>query len=145
MELAVEKQAENAIKWIRALLSGEYEQGKNWLCSHDEKYCCWGVGRKILNLPILVDEDQWDKHYHNTEQLYWHVGFVNPSSLLEIPIMVNGIKSQCLANANDHSSGLFTFEVIGNYLIKNAMYCFVDGVHQIIREEFKDFKIKEYG
>ena len=145
MDITKEEQAENAIKWIRALLSGEYEQGKNYLCSHDKKYCCWGLGREILNLPILVDEDQWDNSYHNTEQLYQHVGFVNPSSFLHIPIEVNGVKMDSLSAANDHPSGLFTFEVIGNYLIKNAMYCFVDGVHQIIRKEFKDFKIKEYG
>ena len=29
--------------WVNALRSGKYEQGRNVLCSLDNKYCCLGV------------------------------------------------------------------------------------------------------
>lgn len=33
---------ENRQLWLNALRSGEYKQGKFWLCK-DDKYCCLGV------------------------------------------------------------------------------------------------------
>ena len=32
-----------AMKWVKALRSGKYEQGKKMLRSLDSKYCCFGV------------------------------------------------------------------------------------------------------
>jgi len=30
-------------RWVEALRSGEYEQGADYLCSTDNKFCCLGV------------------------------------------------------------------------------------------------------
>jgi hypothetical protein len=35
--------AEVKAKWVAALLSGEYKQGKGWLRSRQDDYCCLGV------------------------------------------------------------------------------------------------------
>ena len=35
-------------KWVKALLSGKYEQGKEELCSWDNRYCCLGVLREVM-------------------------------------------------------------------------------------------------
>jgi hypothetical protein len=37
-----------AMKWIKALRSGEYEQGYGQLETHDHKFCCLGVACKIF-------------------------------------------------------------------------------------------------
>lgn len=34
---------ENAKKWVKALRSREYDQGREWLQTADGKYCCLGV------------------------------------------------------------------------------------------------------
>jgi hypothetical protein len=40
-----------ANKWIKALRSGKYEQGKNCLRSFDDKFCCLGVLCDIMDIP----------------------------------------------------------------------------------------------
>lgn len=42
-------QIENREKWIQALRSGNYLQGRGVLRSSDDKYCCLGVCADILN------------------------------------------------------------------------------------------------
>ena len=37
---------DNAKKWVASLRSGEYEQGKDFLCC-DGKFCCLGVGSDL--------------------------------------------------------------------------------------------------
>lgn len=48
--------AEIKAKWIEALRSGKYEQGRGRLRSEDNKYCCLGV------LCDLIDPGKWVKH-----------------------------------------------------------------------------------
>ena len=56
-------------KWLTALRSGKYEQGKGYLKNTDEKYCCLGVaclvggltpdeigGKCIISAMSLFDE-----------------------------------------------------------------------------------------
>lgn len=38
-----------AKKWIKALRSGDYEQGRGVLKSTDDKYCCLGVLCDVVN------------------------------------------------------------------------------------------------
>lgn len=43
-----------AEKWVKALRSGNYEQGKNYLLNiinKGKKYCCLGVATDICNVP----------------------------------------------------------------------------------------------
>ena len=46
----------NQIKWVEALRSGKYKQGKGYLDEGGE-YCCLGVACKIFNIPAT------DAHY----------------------------------------------------------------------------------
>ena len=43
---------EIAKKWVEALRSGEYEQGRRALRSGDSKYCCLGVLCKIVEKEV---------------------------------------------------------------------------------------------
>lgn len=43
---------ENINAWLTALRSGEYEQGKETMCTLDGKYCCLGVMNKIFDLSV---------------------------------------------------------------------------------------------
>jgi hypothetical protein len=52
-------------RWVEALRSGKYKQGKGAL----EKYncnCCLGVLARVENVPVL-DEDHQEKHFVFTE------------------------------------------------------------------------------
>lgn len=42
-----------AAEWVKALRSGDYEQGQDYLC-RDGKFCCLGVLCEILDLPKEV-------------------------------------------------------------------------------------------
>lgn len=42
-------------RWVKALRSGRYKQGKGVLRSPDDQYCCLGVGLDLL------DSDKWTK------------------------------------------------------------------------------------
>lgn len=53
---------EIAEKWIKALRSGEYEQGQGCL-SEGGKYCCLGVLCEILNVPKTIDEGTMTARY----------------------------------------------------------------------------------
>ena len=57
-------------KWVKALRSGDYQQGKGNLCKEDEisgdcEYCCLGVACDILT------EADWVKHPH---WVVWSIG-----------------------------------------------------------------------
>ena len=57
-------------KWVKALRSGDYQQGKANLCKEDKisgdcEYCCLGVACDILT------EDDWVKHPH---WIVWSIG-----------------------------------------------------------------------
>lgn len=46
----------NQTKWLAALRSGEYQQGKQYLC-REGRYCCLGVGCEVLGVPKTPYED----------------------------------------------------------------------------------------
>lgn len=80
----------NALKWVEALESGEYKQGKGWLVVNDS-YCCLGVAcvlyakaKRIKDAPFLLNKtmeilpapvqrwlglDSTDGSYRTTEDL----------------------------------------------------------------------------
>lgn len=59
MSITPEEIKANRLKWIEALESGEYKQGRYQLCRHDEEsvtksFCCLGVAREVFG---GVEED----------------------------------------------------------------------------------------
>lgn len=48
-------------KWVKALMSGKYEQGRDCLVSGD-RYCCLGVLGDVYGYPRL----EFDAYLHDT-------------------------------------------------------------------------------
>ncbi len=46
-------------KWVAALRSGEYKQGKNRLRTHTNKFCCLGV---LCDLHAKETGNPWDEY-----------------------------------------------------------------------------------
>ena len=46
---------EQATKWVKALRSGKYKQGKSFLYSPNDTYCCLGVLAKINGGAVTKD------------------------------------------------------------------------------------------
>jgi len=42
-------------KWVKALRSGEYKQGRVYL-QRDNRFCCLGVLCKVLDVPNIVSD-----------------------------------------------------------------------------------------
>lgn len=54
-------------KWVKALRSGEYQQGKELLCDDKNNFCCLGV---LTDLVIKeTKEFGWDEDHRNMEFL----------------------------------------------------------------------------
>lgn len=49
-------------KWLEALRSGEYEQGRSYLRSDDNKFCCLGVLCEIAVQDGVIDEASLSKY-----------------------------------------------------------------------------------
>lgn len=131
MEISVKIQSDNAIKWLEALLSGEYLQGKGVLGNEEMGYCCWGVGCKILDLQF--DEiEEWN------DTLYLNIGFLSGEKLGGIDPVVDyeGVTYDDLASLNDEAC--FSFEKIADYLIQNCKTNFIPGVAKAITKHFKN-------
>jgi hypothetical protein len=50
-----EDQEKNVEKWVEALRSGKYQQGKGALC-RDGKFCCLGVACEVLGISKRTPE-----------------------------------------------------------------------------------------
>jgi len=44
----------NQKKWLEALRSGKYQQGKNKLRDSDDRFCCLGVACEVLNVSFVA-------------------------------------------------------------------------------------------
>jgi hypothetical protein len=100
-------------KWVKALRSGEYNQGQGHLRRQKiESYCCLGV------LADVIDPDGWSKPVDN-KILYGWRGEENPGSLpysLQKEIRISG-HAGTLIDMNDHK--LSSFNDIADYIEKN--------------------------
>jgi hypothetical protein len=61
--ITLDQQAANRARWIAALRSGVYEQGKNRL-RHDNKFCCLGVA---CDLAQNAGIGRWDGDTFRTD------------------------------------------------------------------------------
>lgn len=46
----------NQLRWIEALESGKYKQGRRCLESSDGKNCCLGVACRLFDAPVVEDD-----------------------------------------------------------------------------------------
>jgi hypothetical protein len=71
---------ENAKKWVAALRSGKYKQGKGKLHDVDDKYCCLGIACKVA----MENGVELNKKYNADDLWYTYDGKSTylPSSVL---------------------------------------------------------------
>lgn len=138
MNVTIEEQIRNAIKWIEALMSGEYTQGVGKLKQFTDAkgsamYCCWGLGREVLGLEIDIAAE-WDDYCNHCDTLAYYTGFISSNGIMNREITWDGYKHINLARANDCGC---PFEVIGKHLIDNASHCFTPDVALGIIDYFR--------
>ena len=97
-------------KWLEALRSGRYRQGKWALRNSDETYCCLGV------LCDIVDSNKWNKEEYDYD---WDDDGQKYSTLLPLSIheLFQVIPIDNLIQKNDSGS---TFEEIALYIEANV-------------------------
>lgn len=88
-------------QWVKALRSGNYEQGKNLLRSKENKFCCLGV------LCDLMNSQAWDESYIETVGgYYWGASgaiIIGFDTIINTP----GIEQGNLTNMNDTQNKSF--------------------------------------
>lgn len=110
---------ENVIKWLNALESGNYPQGKSFLFAYD-RYCCLGVAQKECDLRSTDSR---------TLSSFEQIGLLGPAGE---PNRTHWIvtKFQCLTDLNDEG---MSFRDIAQK-IRSGMY---------FTNEFNDY-LKEH-
>lgn len=128
-ELQLEKKIGNAIKWLEALVSGKYLQGKRKLGNAKMGYCCWGLACHVSNM-------RFDAHDGWQNELMYKIGF-KTNGYLQKPVKgVDGVEYSGLGRLND--LGGWTFDQIGKHLI-NHPENFEPEVAKAIKAHFKNY------
>jgi hypothetical protein len=103
-------------KWIDALRSGEYEQGKQYLKSMDNKFCCLGV------LCDIIDNKKWETFEKaNSAKSFYPFTYEGYTGTLSNDMLkttkINIVKMRFLMDMNDvHDK---TFAEIADYIEAN--------------------------
>ena len=142
MKLTIKQKSENAIKWLKALLSGRYPQGSDQLGDKESGYCCWGVACRIL-LPSYKKTDGWD------DRIAPLIGYIDENENGPLSFKVRkdyydeyyGRETYCdvgsnLAELNDDLH--LTFKEIATILIVRAKDLFESGVAKEIRKWYNN-------
>ena len=103
-------------KWLAALRSGKYKQGKYRLRTIDDEYCCLGVLCEVVGLEAQLD--RFNRYKYEGESAFLPlsvklVSEISGSGSLHNPIYFNGTNRDCLMTLND--SGM-TFEQIADVI-----------------------------
>ena len=97
-------------KWVKALRSGEYIQGKGYM-NRNGKFCCLGVLAEVLELPKQVDDVRCDTYTYEPQASTW--GFMTDAAE-EYGLIDEQAHLQLM---ND--SSLNTFDEIADYIEKS--------------------------
>lgn len=102
------------VKWVDALRSGKYEQGRFSLRTVDDMFCCLGV------LCDLVDPGDWRMDGSSAiDGIYTHGGGCHsgvPSRSVTEQVELNRVALDDLTNMNDRGR---TFSEIADYIEEN--------------------------
>lgn len=96
--------------WVKALRSGEYEQGQRYLCQKGKKWCCLGV---LCNLPEVPGEWVGDAYSYGDGGTY---GSALPPSLSKA-LGLSMRREVALIGMNDGKG--FDFDTIADWIEKN--------------------------
>lgn len=119
MEERILMDSELKAKWVEALRSGKYKQGKDKLRTIDDRFCCLGT------LCDVIDSSKWVKELNCLGIEYWvyRIG-EDPSefnsSLLPFKMENElGLESHVGRLVADNDAGV-SFEHIAKYIEKNV-------------------------
>ncbi len=101
-------------RWVNALRSGVYHQGKNYLCQ-DNKYCCLGVLCEVLEIKSEISLDYPGEQVKSYLFDGWKSQCVIPQDL-GMKIGLIGTESNKLISMND---GGAPFSKIADYIEEN--------------------------
>lgn len=103
-------------RWIAALRSGEYEQGRGTLYEGGNKYCCMGVLFKVCEFGEFVEQTDspGDTYYTCTNNGTGIHAIIHSGNLSKIDMTLDDQRP--LTRMND---GGKTFEEIANYIEVN--------------------------
>ena len=115
-----------ALQLIGALRSGNYVQGKHYLVTKDDRFCCLGVACNISTHPLdsVEDAGRWSIGNHTVDLPYLiqeEFGFYSTEGKRRDGqhIVIAGERYPSLAIANDKGR---TFKQIANYIEANYKY-----------------------
>ena len=100
-------------KWVKALRSGEYKQGRFYL-QQDNLFCCLGVLCKVLDVPNFVSDYRNNTTAFNFGNEYSHAGL--PTTFCQ-NIELSDIEEGELINMNDELGK--NFSQIADYIEAN--------------------------
>ena len=91
-------------KWVAALRSGDYDQGRGAL-SVAGKFCCLGVACAITNIPLLVSGGRHSlllpPEIHFSEIVKWWQTLPQDRYCIRSPVVVVGGVWKALSELND--------------------------------------------
>lgn len=96
-------------RWIEALRSGDYKQGRGWLRNIDDEYCCLGV------LENLIQPEGWSAQAGGWSASNNSVMFISDATRHQASISHEA--TNCLMNMNDMEGK--TFSQIADYIEEN--------------------------
>jgi hypothetical protein len=95
-------------KWVAALRSGDYKQGRNKMRSFEDEFCCLGV------LCDIVDKSTWRPYNHG---YYKHDGVASlPSDSIRKEVKITDTQVSELAELTDSGKD---FKEIADYIEEN--------------------------
>lgn len=144
MEITVEKQIENVIKWIEGLQSGNYKQETRCMGNMKEGVCCWGLGCYLVGISFTPDEG-WNTTFHSTigfkdtqgtitNVTYQELESISGLSSFSTDRLAEAVGNINLATLNDDF--YFTFPQIAEVLIKHRDKAFIPEVAEAIGKHF---------
>lgn len=99
-------------KWVDALRSGKYKQGRRLLKNRDNEFCCLGV------LCDLEDNTKWEKYKTQIGPCYkwgYSVGLLPP--LIGDKYKISNYHVEKLVSLNDNAH--YSFNEIADYIEEN--------------------------
>lgn len=100
-------------KWVEALRSGKYEQGRNHLRTIDGRFCCLGV------LADIVDPGSWETSSCPKDEFFIHQGSsLTLSDEFAEQVGLDGNQQMALWKRNDGSTLIerHSFSQIADYI-----------------------------
>lgn len=109
-------------KWISALRSGQYKQGRGRLRNEDDHYCCLGVLCEVMGIPWEPSEETGDMSYAGSiayvpGQYAQQIG-ITPGGLFDKEITMSDLDDQTFSGVAALNDAGYSFAVIANVIEK---------------------------